>query len=260
MKNPSTIVVGFQNGKVLLLLLLLLCCFSLIRDRFFCVGLALSIYLQFKKQLYMKKLLIGIFIFSFVIASAQTDTTLIEDKPVKIESPEPKTQKVPSQKKDAMPFIKKFYFGGTFGATFGKYSSITLAPTIGYAVKPSLYAGVKFYYTYSKQTISYLTRSEDYVYHTYGVGTFLRWYAFRDLYLHVAPEMINYQNNFYDASGSPVESSQWVPFVWAGAGYRKMVGKRSWLSAHVLFDLLQDENSPHKQWEPNFVIGAGTSF
>lgn len=203
----------------------------------------------------MKNILTGIVLFSSMLVFAQTDTTLTEENYVA-----PKVQKTPDQKKDAMPFIKKLYFGGTFGATFGNYSSITISPEIGYALKPSLYTGLRLYYTYSKQIVNYGSREESYEYHTYGVGTFLRWYAFRDLYLHVAPEMINYQNNYYDVGGNLVESTEWVPFVWAGAGYRKMAGKRSWVSVHVLFDLLQDKNSPYEQWEPNVVIGAGTSF
>jgi hypothetical protein len=205
----------------------------------------------------------GLLIISSIMATAQIDTNLVKDNPVELTSSptEPqKSQKTPNQKKDVMPFIKKFYLGGTFGASFGDYTSITIAPTIGYSIKPSLQTGLKLYYTYSKQTISILTQNNEYEHHTYGFGTFLRWYPLKDLYLHVAPELINYQINESDNTGSVVEAKEWVPFFWAGAGYRKMIGKRTWVSTHVLFDLLQDKNSPFKQWEPNIVIGGGASF
>jgi hypothetical protein len=211
----------------------------------------------------MKKLFASLLLVATISSYAQTevtDTTIVVPQDESYVEPK-KEQRTPDQKKSAMPTLKKFYIGGTFGATFGKYSSITISPEIGYAIKPSLYTGLRFYYTYSKQIVNLGAREESYEYHTYGIGTFLRWYAFKDLYLHIAPELINYQNNYQDpVTGGVVESTNWVPFVWAGAGYRKMAGKRSWISVHVLFDLLQDNNSPYKQWEPNVVIGAGTSF
>lgn len=169
-----------------------------------------------------------------------------------IQTEQKKQAKNENQKKSAVPFIKKFYFGGTFGATFGNYTSITVAPTIGYRLKPSLYTGLKVYYTYSKQKFG----GESYEYHNYGIGTFLRWFAFSDIYLHVAPEVFSY--DYLQVDGN--SNREWVPYLWAGAGIRKRVSKRSWVSVHVLFDLLNDKNSPYEQWEPNLVIGAGTSF
>jgi hypothetical protein len=167
------------------------------------------------------------------------------------EQPKKKT-KNENEKKSAMPFLKKFYFGGTFGATFGNYTSITVAPTVGYRLRPSLYTGLKVYYTYSKQK-SY---GNTYQHHNYGFGTFLRWFAFKDLYLHVAPEVYSFDNIQLNGSSE----RKWVPYLWAGAGIRKRVSKRSWVSVHVLFDMLNDKNSPFQQWEPNVVVGAGTSF
>jgi hypothetical protein len=171
------------------------------------------------------------------------------------QKPQEKTKKKAkneNEKKSAMPFLKKFYFGGTFGATFGKYTSITIAPTIGYRLRPSLYTGLKVYYTYSKQK----SFGNSYEHHNYGIGTFLRWFAFKDLYLHIAPETYSFDTVQIDGSSE----RDWVPYLWAGAGTRKRVSKRSWVSVHVLFDMLNDKKSPYEQWEPNVVIGAGTSF
>ena len=188
-----------------------------------------------------------------VIAPVQTTQTPQETQPQQPPQEKQKQQaKNENQKKSAVPFIKKLYFGGTFGATFGNYTSITVAPTIGYRLRPSLYTGLKVYYTYSKQKFG----GDTYEYHNYGIGTFLRWFAFNDLYLHVAPEAFSY--DYLQVDGS--SNREWVPYLWAGAGIRKRVSKRSWVSVHVLFDLLNDKNSPYEQWEPNLVIGAGTSF
>lgn len=167
------------------------------------------------------------------------------------QQPQKKQAKHEDQKKSAVPFLKKLYFGGTFGATFGNYTSITVAPTVGYRLRPSLYTGLKVYYTYSKQKYG----GDSFEYHNYGVGTFLRYFPFKDLYLHVAPEYISYE--YATVQGSERE---WVPYVWAGAGIRKKTSRRSWVSVHVLFDLVQNSNSPFDEWEPNVVVGAGTSL
>ena len=70
-----------------------------------------------------------------------------------------------------------------------------------------------------------------------------------------SPELISYE---YTTQGQ--SQRDWVPYLWAGAGIRKRTSKRSWVSVHVLFDILNNKNSPFDQWEPNVVIGAGTSF
>jgi len=211
----------------------------------------------------MKNIITTLFLFSTLISFSQTentDTTATElTKEADYVDPK-KPSRTPEEKKDAMPFIKKLYFGGTFGASFGNYTTITVAPTIGYRLKPSLHTGLKFYYTYSKQLVTINRKEESYTYHSYGIGTFLRWFPFRDLYLHVAPEMMNYQQNTILNTGEVIETHEWVPFVWAGAGYRKMLGKNSWMTMHVLFDLVQDSNSPYRKWEPNYSVGIGTSF
>lgn len=188
------------------------------------------------------------------VVPAQTEETPQEVQ--KTAEPKKNQAKNENQKKSAVPFIKKFYFGGTFGATFGNYTSITVAPTVGYRLRPSVYTGLKVYYTYSSQKI----QGEKYDYHNYGFGTFLRWFAFSDLYLHLAPEVFSYEYLTVDNNSNVTSRKEWVPYLWAGAGIRKRTSKRSWVSVHVLFDLLNDKNSPYDQWEPNLVIGAGTSF
>ena len=218
----------------------------------------------------MTKILVFLFIGFTAIGFSQnetTTTTLTSEEASKIEQesiPVPTQTVQPShpvkkkqaknedEKKSVIPFIKKFYFGGTFGATFGSYTSITAAPVIGYRLRPSLYTGLKIYYLYSKQRFN----GTNYTTNSYGFGTFLRWFAFKDLYLHIAPEVYNYET--FAINGDP--EHEWVPFLWAGAGIRKKTSKHTWISIHVLFDLINDKNSPYEQWEPNFVIGAGRSF
>jgi len=191
-----------------------------------------------------------------IFAFSQTDTSQVVNQdttkttPAKVKKP-----------KSTTPFIKKIYFGGELGLSFGSYTSLTISPLIGYKLSPKVYTGVQFHYTWVKHTVSTLTGDKSYNYHNYGFSTFIRWYAIKNLYFHVEPEFMNYQQNIVDFNGNVVDEKRyWVPYVWAGAGFRKMTGKRSWVSAHILFDLANHVDSPYKRWEPRYSVGFGTSF
>ena len=204
----------------------------------------------------MKTVLTIILIASFTLVYSQTDSTIVDSsntQQAKIEKPKAKTNKE--------PFIKRLYFGGEFGLSFGSYTTLTVSPLIGYRLTPKLYTGVQFHYTWAKHTVKTITGDKSYNYHNYGFSAFLRWYAIKNLYFHIEPEFMNYQQNEFDNNGIFIEEKRyWVPYIWAGAGLRKMISKRSWMSAHVLFDLLNDSNSPYREWEPRYSVGFGTSF
>jgi hypothetical protein len=68
--------------------------------------------------------------------------------------------------------------------------------------------------------------------------------------------MINYE--LYDALGE--SKREWVPFLFAGAGYSQRMGGNAWLNVQVLFDLLQSDKSPYNNWEPFYSIGVGVGF
>ena len=190
-----------------------------------------------------------------VIAFSQTDTSKAIADTTKIAS----TQN--NKPKSTTPFIKKIYFGGEFGLSLGSYTSLTISPMIGYRLSPKIHTGVQFHYTWVKHTVSTLFGDKSYNYHNYGFSAFIRWYAIKNLYIHLEPELMNYQQNIVDGNGNVIDENRyWVPYVWAGAGLRKMISRRSWVSAHVLFDLVNDTNSPYKNWEPRYSVGFGTSF
>jgi hypothetical protein len=65
----------------------------------------------------------------------------------------------------------------------------------------------------------------------------------------------------YDQYYSQNESGRVsVPYVFVGAGYRQSLGGAVWLNAQVLFDVLQDSNSPYSNWEPFFSLGFGVGL
>jgi hypothetical protein len=62
----------------------------------------------------------------------------------------------------------------------------------------------------------------------------------------------------YQVNGS--STREWVPFLYLGGGYSKKMSRNSWLMAQVLFDVLQDENSPYQAGSPFFSVGIGFGF
>ena len=142
----------------------------------------------------------------------------------------------------------RIYYGGTVSLGFGSTTSIGVFPMVAYKLTPKISAGVEAGYEY----VSY---SSDQSTHSYGGGVFGRFRVGRNLYAHAEYQNINYEI-FHTINSS---SREWVPSLLLGAGVIKPIGPRTSVYAEVLFDVLQDDNSPYNDWEPivNFGIAVG---
>lgn len=156
------------------------------------------------------------------------------------------------QEKKSSDIKDKIYFGGTIGLSFGSYTQIGLYPLIGYKITPKLSAGLKFSYQYVKDN----RYSTAYSTSNYGGSIFARYRLIPQLYLHTEYEMINYE--LYNSVGESERT--WVPFLFVGAGFSQRLGGRSWLNIQILFDVLQNSNSPYNEWEPFYSVGVGVGF
>jgi len=178
------------------------------------------------------------------------DTLLFENVPVDtvvntINNPANDTQ---IQK----PFQSKFYYGGFVNVSFGSYTVIGLEPSLAYKFTPRLSLGTKlsFEYVHEKQG--------EYVYEesTYGFSLFSRMRILPGIYTHVEFSTVNYK--FYNTSVEGVR--KWVPFLFLGGGMSQPIAENVWFNAEVLFDVLQNENSPYNDWEPFYSVGFGVGF
>lgn len=217
----------------------------------------------------MKKIiLLFLIVCSFTSLFSQTDTslyskpadtakmqTLPETAPADKKEEPKKVKDKKTPKKNQTPLMKRIYFGGSFGATFGTYSSIRINPIIGYKITPKLSAGVKFYYEHVRSKYFGSTYSAD----NYGGSLFSRFRIIKALYLHAEYAMISYES-YYLSGGETYSERDLVPFLFLGAGYsRKLVGN-SWLNIQVLFDVLQNSKSPYRRGEPFYSVGVGVGF
>ncbi|WP_163718424.1 hypothetical protein [Mangrovibacterium lignilyticum] len=146
----------------------------------------------------------------------------------------------------------KIYYGGYVNLSFGRVTSVGVAPLIGYKLSPKLSVGTQLSYEYFKDK----RYASDYSSSNYGVSFFSRYRIFSSLYAHVEYEAMNYE--LYNLMGG--SSREWVNFLFVGGGYSKPISQNVWLNAQVLFDVLQDKDSPYNDWEPFYSIGFGVGF
>jgi len=147
---------------------------------------------------------------------------------------------------------QRIYYGGNLGITVGSYTRIGVYPLIGYKITPKLSGGVKIAYEYIRDN----RYSSTYQTSNYGGSVFARYRFIPQLYAHLEYAQINYE--LYNALGE--SNREWVPFLLVGGGYSQPIGPRTWLNIEVLFDVLQNERSPYRAWDPIVSVGVGVGF
>ena len=153
----------------------------------------------------------------------------------------------PAQSEPATP--SRVYFGGTVGASFGDYFRITVRPMVGYKLSPKASLGLRVGYEY----VSYSGGVTTQTYHNYGASLFARYFLIPQLYAH--GEFAYYSYGF--STGSDSDDRDWVPFLLLGAGVRQPLGGGSAaFIIEVLFDVINDENSPYESGSPFISIGV----
>lgn len=197
----------------------------------------------------MKKIILFV-LFTVLVSYAQTanpDTT----KPSQPTSPPEVQQSQPS----------KWYYGGTVGFNFwGDYFYLSVNPLVGYQVSPKISVGGKLQYAYiNDKRYAGLELTS----HNYGAGIFTRYRPIYQIYLHAEFDYASYEDyTIYDPLvGDPYAESErnWVPFLLLGGGFVQHVGPNASVYVEVLFDVLQNENSPYG-WDPIISIGGGVGF
>lgn len=185
-------------------------------------------------------------IFPFLVASPQTSysDTNISNQPKQVQQSEP----------------SKWYYGGNVGFNFwGDYFYLSVNPLVGYQVSPKFSVGGKIHYSYINDSRSELG---DFTSHNYGASIFTRYRPIYQAYLHAEFAYASYENpTSFNISTKSWESDRtWVPFLLLGGGFVQNIGPNASVYAEVLFDVIQDENSPYEDWDPIISVGAGIGF
>lgn len=167
------------------------------------------------------------------------------------------TTTVDQQKKTTMPKPKldktRIYYGGYVTMNFSKnYSVIGAQPLVAYKFTPKLSVGAQVSYEY----ISDSRYIDDQNGANYGASIFSRYRVIPCLYAHTEFSLMSYKWFYSDGD----DERKLAPMFYVGGGYSQPISRNTWLNIQVLFDVLNHENSPYKDWEPYFSVGFGVGF
>ena len=145
----------------------------------------------------------------------------------------------------------KMFFGGTFGLSFGSYSTlVNVSPQIGYRFNQYFAAGTGVNLQYSQFKTDYSNGNTAYreSYGMAGLNIFGRVYPIPQILLQLQPEM-NYTWGDIKFYGPPDYTEKlpgkFIPSILAGAGGIIPAGRNSGFIVMVQYDILQQDRSPY---------------
>jgi hypothetical protein len=159
-----------------------------------------------------------------------------------------------SKQKPRRPFSDRINIGGNLGLTFGNVTYIEIAPVVTYRITDDWIAGLGgryVYYSYNDPYYNFKFKTS-----LYGGTALTRYNLYRGLFVEGDFEL----NNTYDlyiAETTGEIKRVWVPSVLLGGGYYQNIGGHSVFFLSILYDILQDPNSPYNGIP---VIRGGVSF
>ncbi len=150
--------------------------------------------------------------------------------------------------KDDRDFWDRIYIGGNLNLNFGSVTILGGNPVIGYRFTENFTAGIGGTYIYFSQNIQNYGRFETSI---YGGNIFARHVITESLFAHSEFHILNVES--FTLQG-PQRGN--VPLWYVGGGYRLPLGDNTSISIMLLYDLIQDLNSPYS----NPQVRGGFNF
>lgn len=157
----------------------------------------------------------------------------------------------------------KFFAGGNFGLSLGRYTLINLNPQVGYRFNRFLGAGLGMNLVYASQKEKDPYTGRDYsktVEGITGLNTFVRFYPIQRFLVQVQPEA-NYifgHVNYYNPPAKYKIDAEIVPSILIGGGLVSPTAKGAALFT-VMYDILQNPDSPYGN-RPIVSVGYNFNF
>ena len=191
----------------------------------------------------MKKLISITLLFSICsISFAQVEGVEVEKPKEEKKEEEKKDKQNEKEDKEKVPFIDKLFFGGNFGANFGRWTFVDVSPMIGYRVTPKFSVGVGGTYQYQND------RDFDISQSVYGGRLFSRYTLANDffgvgnLFAHAEYEALFAKLSYGSFSGR-VENTSLFPAFFIGGGIAIPIGNRSAFTITALYNPFYDQNN-----------------
>ena len=160
-------------------------------------------------------------------------------------TPPPAPAPAPTQK---AAIENPVYYGGAVGFSFwNDYWRISLEPYAARKLNPKLSVGGKVRYEYLNDSRGLV----DYDSHNFGASVFSNFRVTQQFYGHGEFAYMS-----YDYPGG----RELVPFLLLGGGISQMIRPNVWSTVEVLWDVINDKNSPYDSGEPQITVGVGVGF
>lgn len=162
-------------------------------------------------------------------------------------------------------FSDNLFYGGEFSASFGNYSQVTIAPTIGYKFDNMFSSILKVAYSRAWESDLKDINGSSLGYNQFGGSVTMRFLPVRQAYAMLEPAYYSYELPVYVSTNLTTgyfdKVRREVPFVFLGAGfYQPIANTRAGITGELKVDLLRDKNSPYKDWAPIYTVGVVYGF
>ncbi|MFA7361195.1 MAG: hypothetical protein WC139_09180 [Candidatus Kapaibacterium sp.] len=161
-------------------------------------------------------------------------------------------------------FSDNLFYGGEFSASFGTYSQVTIQPSIGYKFNNMFATILKVGYSRGWSSDYKDASGSTLGYDNFGTSLTARFSPVRQFYAMLEPAYYSYQTPVAVITGTKTYYDKQrynVPFVFLGAGVYQQIGNsRAGITGELKLDLLNDKNSPYKEWTPIYSVGISYGF
>ncbi len=196
----------------------------------------------------MKKLILVIVLsFFYSFSFAQVEGVEVEKpKEERKEETKKEDKRDKNDDKEETPLIDKLFFGGNFGASFGRWTFVDISPMVGYRVTPKFSLGLGATYQYQRQNDinnNFLWKQS-----IYGGRLFSRYDIANDflgvgnLFAHAEYESLFAKFAFNNVSGTS-ENTTLFPAFFIGGGLAFPIGNRSAFTISALYNPFYDQNN-----------------
>lgn len=153
---------------------------------------------------------------------------------------------------DRGSFKDKLFVGGNLGAQFGSVTLVEISPLIGYKITEKFSSGIGATYIYYK--LKRTSSFPAYETHIYGGRIFSQYQIIESIIGYTELEVLNL--DIYNSNESKFERGNVYSWL-VGGGYTQPIGNRASLNMYLLWDLIEDLNSPYENPIIRIGINAG---
>ena len=153
--------------------------------------------------------------------------------------------------------------GGLGGGSLQGGYIFSVTPSVGYMLTDRLHAGINLGYFYSRQKIPYSDGSHElFKNRVISTSLYARYFPLDAIFLQISPEL-NFAKTKYEYYYALTDETttenltNTIPAFLVGGGYAQRLGGNSYMMISVMYDLVQNPNSPYYR-QP--IFGGGLAL